>query len=103
MSNSMLIVFWVVWLLDVLLALYGYREFIQGVFGQYAAPNAKYIFLWTGLLLGILAILGGSLYLKRHDSPVMAVGVAAAPLVLLSPYGLFLLAMLVFGRNTRWN
>lgn len=103
MSNSMLIGFWVVWLLVALLALYGYREFIQGVFGQYAAPTSKYIFLWVGLLAFAVAVLSGSIYLKQHGDHYMALGVAAAPLVLLSPYGLFLLAMLVFGRNTRWN
>lgn len=95
----MLLLFWALWLLDVLAALYGYREFIGGVFGRYAAPNARYIGLWLGLLAIILAIIGGSLYFKNHDRPMAAMIVAVIPLVLALPYGLFLGALMLGGKN----
>lgn len=91
----MLILFWVLWLLDVLAALYGHREFIMGVFGQYAAPSAGYVLMWTALLLAILAILIGSVYLKNHGHPTVALIVAAVPAVLALPFLLYMLAIVI--------
>jgi hypothetical protein len=102
MSKTTLVFFWVIWLLDVLMALFGYREFITGVFGQYAAPNSKYVVLWTVLLVAIMLILFGSLYFKNHERPSAALIVAAIPLVLALPYALFMAAVLISGNN-RWN
>lgn len=47
MSKTTLILFWIMWLLDVLMALFGHREFINGVFGRYAAPNFTYKAFWV--------------------------------------------------------
>jgi len=91
----MLVLFWVLWLLDVLAALYGHREFIMGVFGQYAAPTAGYILMWTVLLVAILAILFGSVYLKNHSQPTAALIVAAVPVVLSLPFLLYILAIVI--------
>lgn len=95
----MLVFFWVIWHLDVLMALFGYREFIMGVFGRYAAANSSYIMLWTVLILVMLAIISGSVYLKNHDKPSVAMIVAAIPVVLALPYVLWLGALVIFGGN----
>jgi predicted neutral ceramidase superfamily lipid hydrolase len=102
MSKTTLVFFWVIWLLDVLMALFGYREFINGVFGQYAVPSSKYLVLWAVLLVAFLLILFGSLYFKNHERPSAALIVAAIPLVLALPYALFMAAVLISGNN-RWN
>jgi ABC-type transport system involved in multi-copper enzyme maturation permease subunit len=102
MTKTMLLFFWILWLLDVLAALYGYREFIGGVFGRYASANAKYILLWLSLLSAILLILGASLYFKNQERPMAALIVALIPLVLATPYILFLGAAMLGGKN-RWN
>ncbi|MCC6461501.1 MAG: hypothetical protein IT260_13595 [Saprospiraceae bacterium] len=103
MSKTTLVLFWAIWLLDVLLALFGYREFIQGVFGRYAAPNSKYIFLWLILFAAILLILCGSLYFKNYGHPGMAMSVVSTPLVLALPYVLWLAVILISGKGARWN
>lgn len=103
MTKTQLTFFWVLWLLDVLVALYGYREFIQGVFGQYSAPTSKYILLWVVLLAVALGILVSSVYFKNHGSNTMAFSVAAAPLVLALPYIFWLVVVLLTGKNARWN
>ncbi len=91
----MLVLFWVLWLLDVAAALYGHREFLMGVFGQYAAPSTSYVLMWTALLLAILAILFGSVYLKNHGHPTVALIVAAVPAVLALPFLLYMLAIVI--------
>ncbi len=103
MSKTTLVLFWVIWLVDVLIALLGYREFINGVFGRYAAPSFKYVALWVALLTLALLIICGSLYFKNHDRPSAALAVAAAPLVLALPYALWLAAMLLSGSKTNWR
>lgn len=102
MSGTTLIWFWVLWLLDVLAALFGFREFMNGAFGRYAITSSKYITLWVSLLTAILLILTGSLYFKNHALPLQAMIVAAIPLVLATPYALFMLAIMTGGKN-RWN
>lgn len=103
MTKSTLTLFWMLWLLDVLIVLFGYREFIQGVFGQYAAPNSKYISLWLALFVAAALVIGGSLYLKNQGRSAMALSVAATPLVLALPYILWLVVALLASKNTRWN
>jgi hypothetical protein len=95
MTKTMLILFWALWLLDVLAALYGHREFIMGVFGQYAAPSAGYVLMWTALLLAMLAILFGSVFLKNHGHHTAALIVAAVPVVLSLPFLLYMLVLVI--------
>lgn len=91
------------WLLDVLAALYGYREFILGLFGQFAAPNRKYVTLWVGLLGAALFLIVGSLYFKNQGYTTLALSLVAVPLVLTLPYLLWILVILLSGKNARWN
>ena len=100
MSKTTLVFFWIIWLVDVLMALFGYREFIQGVFGQYAAPNSKYLTLWSGILVAFLLILSGSLYFKHQGQASTAMTIAAIPLVLALPYALFLAVAMLGGKNS---
>ncbi len=103
MTQTSLTLFWVIWLIDVLIALYGYREFIQGVFGQYATPTSKYISMWVVLFVVASLVIGGSLYFKNHGNTTMAFSVALVPLVLALPYALWLAIVLISGKNARWN
>lgn len=103
MSKTSLILFWVCWLLDVLMALYGHREFIMGVFGRYAAPSPKYISMWTALFGAGLLIITGSLYLKNHGQPGVALWVAAIPMVFALPYVLWLALMVIGGKSSNWR
>ena len=103
MTKTALLLFWAVWLLDVLVALFGYREFLNGLFGRYASPTSKYIGLWVVLLAAALVIIGGSLYLKNQGRSAMALGVAAIPMILALPYLLWLAVVLLSGNNTNWR
>ncbi len=102
MSKPTLVLFWIIWLVDVLIALFGYREFIGGVFGRSAAPSLKYVSLWVCLLGAALAIICVSLYLKNHDKPSSALTVAAIPLVLALPYALWL-GVVMLGSKGNWR
>lgn len=102
MSQTILVLFWVFWLLDVMAALLGYREFMGSVFGHYATASSKYITLWVFLLTAILLVLGGSLYFKNHGQSSVAIIIAAVPLVLALPYALFLAGVMLAGKN-KWN
>ncbi len=95
MTKTILILFWVLWLLDVLAALYGHREFLMGIFGHFSAPTPGYILMWTAMLLGILAILFGSLYFKTHGQPTAALILAAVPVVLALPFLLYMLVIII--------
>ena len=103
MTKTTLVLFWVMWLVDVLITLYGYREFIQGVFGQYATPSRKYISLWMVLFLVAFIVIGGSLYLKNHHQTGMAFALVSVPLVLTTPYVLWMALIALIGKNARWN
>jgi hypothetical protein len=103
MTKTTLILFWVIWLIDVLIALFGYREFINGIFGRYAAPSTKYVLFWVALLLASMLIIGGSLYFKNQGQPATAVRVAAIPMVLALPYILWLAVVIVSGKSTNWR
>ena len=99
MSKTLLLLFWIVWLLDVLMALFGYNEFMMGVFGRNAGPSSKYLTMWIVLLAVMLLILGGSLYFKNHGQSMMALIIAAIPVLLALPYVLFVAAMMMGGKN----
>lgn len=65
---------------------------------------------WNGgksllkVLIFLLAILGLSIGLFLNGQPFAALLVAGGPLAILGVvYGLFLAAVLIFGRNARWN
>ncbi len=103
MTKITLVLFWVLWLLDVLAALFGHRELIMGVFGRYAAPTPKYIWLWVILLGAIMAVICGSLYLKNHGRSTAALIVAAIPLVLALPYLLYIGVILISGGKNAWR
>lgn len=103
MTKTTLTLFWVFWLLDVFIALFGYREFIQGVFGRYATPNSKYISLWLVLFVVAALVIGGSLYFKNQGRSTIALSVVATPLVLALPYLLWVVVILLSGKNARWN
>lgn len=103
MTKTTLILFWVIWHLDVLATLFGYREFINGVFGRYAAPSVKYILMWVALLIAALLIIGGSLYFKNQGQATTALSIAAAPLVLALPYVLWMVVFIFSGKNTNWR
>ena len=102
MSKTTLVWFWVMWLLDVLMALFGYHEFLNGLFGRYANPSFKYISIWVIMLMAALVIICGSLYFKNHGHASTALSVAAIPLVLALPYVLFLVVA-VSGKGTNWH
>lgn len=99
MSKTILLFFWIMWLLDVLMALYGYNEFLMGVFGRYASPTGKYYGIWIVLLLFILLVICGSVYFKNHNQNFLALALAAIPLLLALPYLLFLGTMMLGGKN----
>lgn len=103
MSKTTLLFFWVMWLLDVLMALFGYREFIMGIFGRYSSPSGTYITMWVGILVLAFAIISGSLYFKNHEQSMAALIVAAIPLVLALPYALFMGVVMISGKNTNWH
>lgn len=103
MTTKFLTLFWVIWLIDVLITLYGYREFLQGLFGQYAAPSSKYISMWVVLFIFAALVIGGSLYFKNQDRATMALSIAATPLVLASPFILWWAVIMLSGKNIRWN
>ncbi len=102
MSATTLVWFWVLWLLDLLAALFGFREFMTGAFGQYPITSTKYVRLWVALLIAILLILTGSIYFKNHAQALVAMVIAAIPLMIATPYALFLLVLMSSGKN-RWN
>ncbi len=99
MSKTLLLLFWIIWLLDVLMALFGYNEFMMGVFGRNASPSSKYLAMWTFLLVIVLLILVGSVYFKNHGQSMMALIIAAIPVVLALPYVLFVAVMMMGGKN----
>lgn len=103
MSKTTLTLFWGLWLLNVLAALYGWREFLQGVFGQYAAPTTRYILLWSALMSIMLIVLAGSVYLKNHERTTAAISLVSGPLVVALPYLFWLAVVVLAGKNARWN
>jgi hypothetical protein len=103
MSNYTLLLFWALWLGTAYGTLRAYGELINGVFGQYATPTPQYLRFWILLIVAALLVLGGSVYLKSHGQPTSALWLVAVPALIASPYLLFLLIVLLFGRKMRWN
>ncbi len=84
------------------MTLFGYREFITGMFGHYSSPSGTYIAMWVGILAIAFAVISGSLYFKKQGQTMASLVVAAIPLVLALPYVLFL-AVVVLSGNTNWQ
>jgi hypothetical protein len=103
MSKTSLILFWVFWLLDVLLALLGHREFINAMFGRYASPTLKLSAVVIILLMLMVFILWISLYFKNHERGSLALGIAAIPIIPTLCYLLWMGMILIMGRNTNWQ
>lgn len=103
MSKTQLVLFWIIWLLDVLMGLLGHRQFITLIFGRYASPGFKLAAIWIAILLVMLLILYASLYFKNHERGTLALTIAAVPVALALPYVLWLGVILIAGRNTNWH
>ena len=101
-SKTALVSFWVMWLLDVLMTLFGYREFVTGIFGRYSSPSGTYVTMWAAILIVAFGVISGSLYFKKHGQTMASLIVAAIPLVLALPYLLFLAVVMLSG-NTNWQ
>lgn len=103
MSKTTLILFWVMWLIDVLMTLFGYREFIMGMFGRYSSPSPTYVTMWVSILLIAFAVISGSLYFKNQGQTMASMIVVALPLVLALPYALFMGVVMLSGKNAHWR
>ena len=91
--------FWLLWGFDALIALVVLYFFFTGLFdGSVSSFNMG---LWLIILLGLTAIMGGSLYLFSAGRS----GIATAVLLLLAIpgvlYALFLLILIITA--SRWN
>src|SRR3954463_16032622 len=75
--------FWWLWAANLLIALFVIFGFVLGwMHGTVTAPNIP---AWIGILLGVLAFVGGSLYLRAKTFPtaaMLAVSVMPVPLLL---------------------
>jgi len=103
MSKTSLVLFWIIWLIDVLILLFGHQEFLQLVFGRNSSPGIKTIGIWVFLIVLMLLIICGSLYLKNHAKATMAIMVSSIPLVIALPYFLWLGVVLFSGKSTNWH
>lgn len=91
--------FWIPWAIDAVIAAIAVFFFLWGLAdGTVSSFNVA---LWTVLLGGLAALVGGSLWLKSNGKPGIAIAllwVLAGPGVLV---GLFFLILIV--GNPRWN
>jgi hypothetical protein len=102
-ESALLLLFWVLWLSDLGLALYGYSEFIMGLFGGYATSNFNYVVYWTVLLALGAIVLVGSLYLRQAGhikSAVLLAAVPAAPTLL---YLAWILTIVLASKGSPWR
>ncbi|MDQ3141430.1 MAG: osmoprotectant transporter permease [Bacteroidota bacterium] len=94
-----MILFWLLWVIDAIVALVAVYFFFVGLGdGSISSSNSS---LWVGILLGIFGILFASYKLKQHQHLFIAdllLLVLAMPAVL---YGLFLIISVA--GNARWN
>ena len=94
-----MIFFWILWGIDAVLSLILLYFFFVGLAdGSVSSYNMG---IWTLILMGIGAIMLGSLWLKAHHYLIVAnivLGILAVPGLL---YGLFLLLILI--TKPRWN
>jgi hypothetical protein len=91
--------FWIFWGFDAVIALVAVYFFVVGILdGSVSSSN---MVLWGGLLLGLAAVLGGSILLRAAGHPVLGLCL----LLLLAIPGLlaclFMLAVLIL--KPRWN
>ena len=94
-----MVTFWVLWGFDAVITLVVLYFFMIGLGdGTVSSDNMG---LWTGILLALAAIMGGSLWLKNTDHMALAkllLWILAVPGLL---YVIFLLVV-VMGKS-RWN
>jgi hypothetical protein len=98
-KSLIMTLFWILWGIDVLVALIIVCFFIIGLGdGSVSSFNGA---LWFGLLIGLATLLGGSWWLKSCGKLVAAKGllsVVAIPAVLF-----FLFFLLLILSKPRWN
>lgn len=94
-----MILFWTLWGIDAVVALVALYFFFVGLGdGSVSSFNGG---LWFGMLVGLAAVLGGSLMLKSSDHLMAAkvlLSVLAIPAILFFLF--FLIAILT---KARWN
>jgi len=91
--------FWIPWAIDAIVAAVAVFFFLLGIVdGSVSSFN---IVLWAGLLLGLAALLGGSLWLRGKGHP----GIALALLWVLAvpALGAGALILLLVVAPPRWN
>ncbi len=103
MSKTSLILFWIIWLVDILILLFGHQEFLLIMFGRNSSPGTRQIGIWASLLMVMLLIIIISLYLKNHEKGTMAIMVCSIPLLIALPYLLWLGVVLFSGKGTNWH
>lgn len=103
MSKTSLILFWIIWLVDILILLFGHQEFLLILFGRNSSPGTRQIGIWASLLVVMLLIIIIGLYLKNQDKGTMAIMVSSIPLLIALPYLLWLGVVLFSGKSTNWH
>lgn len=103
MSKTSLILFWIIWLVDILILLFGHQEFLLILFGRNSSPGTRQIGIWASLLMVMLLIIIIGLYLKNQDKGTMAIMVSSIPLLIALPYLLWLEVVLFSGKSTNWH
>jgi hypothetical protein len=91
--------FWIVWGWDAVIALVFLYFFGAGIAdGSVSSFN---ISLWAGILLGLGAVLGGSLWIRAKGHPIVAAVLLWALAVPGILYVLFFLLIII--TSPRWN
>ena len=94
-----MILFWILWGIDALVALVAIYFFIVGLGdGSVSSFNGL---LWLGILAGLAAVMGGSWMLKASGqlkSAKILLSVVAVPAILF-----FLFFLLIILSKPRWN
>ena len=91
--------FWAAWTIAAIItAIFVYFFLVGLADGSVSSLN---IILWTAVVLGVIAVTGGSLWLKRTNRPVLATVVA----MLLALPGLLagLVFLIILILHPRWN
>ncbi|MDQ3017809.1 MAG: osmoprotectant transporter permease [Bacteroidota bacterium] len=92
-------VFWTLWSFNALVALVPIYFFFVGLAD--GSITSRNIGMWFIIILIVVAIIGGSIYLKNHNQMALArtlLILAAIPGILAILY-----FVIVFTSNTRWN
>ena len=91
--------FWIFWGADAIAAAIAIYFFFVGLGdGSVSSFNAG---IWTVLLAGLAAVVGGSLWLRAANHPKLAQALVTALGVPAIGIGLFFLVMIL--ANPRWN